>query len=119
MDNQLNRYYIEIRTILEIDPKAIHEKLVTALPPSTPSYTTVTRWAKRFHEGRENADDHPRSASPVSEFTGENIELVRQVISNVPHSAYDEIIAENSLSLSCYYKRIVHNWLKMKKVASH
>ena len=99
MDNELNRYYIKIRTILEIDSKIIHEELVTALGPSAPSYTTVTRWAKRFREGRENVNDHPRSASPLSKFTGENIELVRQVISNDPHSTYDKIIAETSLSV--------------------
>ena len=33
------------------------------------------------------------------ECTGENIELVRQVISNDLHSTYDEVIAETSLSL--------------------
>ena len=43
MDNELNRYYIKIRTILETDPKTIHEELVTVLGPSAPSYTTVTR----------------------------------------------------------------------------
>ena len=52
---------------------------------------------KRFREGREEVDDHPQSASPLSEFTGENIKLVRQVISNGAHSTYDEIIAEISL----------------------
>ena len=31
MDNEPNRYYIKIRTILEIDPKTIHEELVTVL----------------------------------------------------------------------------------------
>ena len=77
----LNQYYIKIRTILEIDPKIIHEELVTALELSVLSYTTVIRWAKCFREGRENVSDHPLSVSPVSEFTGENIELVRQIIS--------------------------------------
>ncbi len=33
MDNEFNRYYIKIRTILEIDPKTIHEELVTACDP--------------------------------------------------------------------------------------
>ena len=55
--------------------------------------------ARRFREGREDVSDHPRSASPVSQFTGENIQLVRQAISNDPHSTYDEIIAETCLSL--------------------
>ena len=70
------------------------------LGPSAPLYTTITRWAKHFRQGREDINDHPLSASPLSQFTGENIKLVRQVISNDPHSTYDEIIAEASLSWS-------------------
>ena len=62
MDNEFNRYYIKIRTILEIDSKTIHEKLGTILEPSASSNTTVTRWAKRCRQGRENVNDHPRSA---------------------------------------------------------
>ena len=37
MDNELNRCYIKIQTILEMDPKTIHQKLVTPLEPSAPS----------------------------------------------------------------------------------
>ena len=92
MDNELNRYYIKIRTILEIDPKTIHEELVTALGPGAPSYTTVTRWAKRFHEGREDVNDDPRSGHPVSELSDENIVLAREVINNDPHLTHDDII---------------------------
>ena len=99
MDSELNRYYRKIRTILQIDPETIHEELETALGPSVSSYTTVTRWAKRFREERENTNDDPPSASPLSEFTAENLQLVRQVISNDPHSTYHETIAETSLSL--------------------
>ena len=33
MDNEFNRYYGKIRTILKIDPKTIHEELVTAVDP--------------------------------------------------------------------------------------
>ena len=46
---------------------------------------------------------------PLSEFTGESIQLVRQVISNDPHSTYHAVIAETflslSLSLSWYNRR--------------
>ena len=38
-----NRYYRKILTILEIDPKMIHEELVTALGSNAPSYTTAIR----------------------------------------------------------------------------
>ena len=116
MDNNLNRCYRKIRTILEIGLKTIHEERVTALGSSAPSYTTVTRWTIRFREG-EHVNDHPRSASPLSEFTGENIKLVRQVISNGPHSTYDEIIAETSLPHDTI-ERIIHECLKVKTVTS-
>ena len=76
----------------------IHEELVTALEPIAPSHATVTRWAKRFRQGRVDVNDHPPSASPLSEFTAENIELVPQVISKYPHSIYHEIIVETTLS---------------------
>jgi hypothetical protein len=79
---------------LEIDAKTIHEELTTALGPNAPSYRTVARWASRFREGREDVNDDPRSGRPVFELTDENIELVRQVINNDPHSTYDDIIAE-------------------------
>ena len=65
---------------MEIISKTIHEELWD--PCSAPSSTAIARWAKRFRQGRKYVNDHPRAASPVSEFTGENIELVRQVIIN-------------------------------------
>ena len=76
MNNELTRHYIKIRTILQIDPKTNHEGLVTVLESSAPSYTTVIGWAKRFRQGREDVNDDPRSASPLAQFIGENIELV-------------------------------------------
>ena len=106
---------------MEIHPKTIHKKLATAWGPSSPSYTIVTRWVKRFREGRKDVNDDPQSSSSLSEFTVEDIELVRQVISNDPHSTYDEIITGTSLSLSLSHstiERIIHDWLKMKKVTS-
>jgi transposase len=98
MDNEFHRSYIKIRTILEIDPKTIHEELATALGSNAPSYQTIARWTKRFREGREDVNDDPRSGRPVSELTDENIELVRQVIIDDLHATYDDIIAETFLS---------------------
>ena len=68
MDNEYNRYYIKIRTILGRNPKTIHEEVAAALGPNAPSYPTVAEWAKCFREGREDINDHPRSASPLSEL---------------------------------------------------
>ncbi|CAF1309521.1 unnamed protein product [Rotaria sp. Silwood1] len=109
MNNEFDRY-IKIGTLLGMDPKTIHVELATALGPNAPSYTTSARWAKCFREGREDLNDDP----PVSELTAESIELVRQVINNDPHSTYDDIIAESSLSCDTI-ERIIHNCLTMKK----
>ena len=79
---------------------------IESLGPSAPLLTTVTRWAKYFREGREDVNDHPQSTSPLFEFTGGNVELARQVISNDPHSTYDKIIAEISLFHSTNYPRL-------------
>ena len=76
MNSELNGYYRKIRTVLEIAAKTIHEELVTALGPSALSYTTVARWEKRFREEGKDVNDYPLSATPRSEFTGENAQLV-------------------------------------------
>ena len=44
--------------------------------PSASSYTAGIRLTKRFRQGREDVNDHPRSASPLFQLTRENIELV-------------------------------------------
>ena len=107
MNNEYNRYYIRIRTIFGIAPMTIHEELATALGPDAPAYWTVAKWAERFC-GREDVNDDLRSGHPVSELTDENIELVRQVITNDPHSTYDDIIAETFLSHGTI-ERIISN----------
>ena len=68
MNNEYNRYYIRIRTILGIATTIIHEELATALGPDAPAYRTVAKWAERFREGREDVNDDLRSARPLSEL---------------------------------------------------
>jgi hypothetical protein len=51
------------------------------------------------------------------ELTDENIERVRQGIECDPHSTYDDIMAETSLSYGAI-ERIIHDCLKMRKVTS-
>ena len=100
-----------------INPKTIFEELTEALGFDGPSYATVKRWAKRFREGREDVSDDPRSGRPISVLTDENIECVRQVIEDDPHSTYDDIMAETDLSRGTI-ERIIHDHLKMRKVVS-
>ncbi|CAF1092325.1 unnamed protein product [Rotaria sp. Silwood1] len=117
MDNEFHRSYIKIRTFLGINAETIHKELTTALGSNAPSYATVARWAKHFHEGRENINDDSQFGRPISKLTDVNIELVRQVINNDPHSTYNDIIAKTALSRGTI-ERIIHDYLKMRKVKS-
>ena len=85
--------------------------------PNASSYRPIKRRAKHSHQWREDANDDPRSGRPVSELMSVNIELLRQVISNDPHSIYDDIMAETSLSHSTI-ERIIRDCLTMRKVTS-
>ena len=59
-------------------------------------------------------EDDPRSGRPASKITDENIELVWTIIDEDPHSTYDDIEAETSLSHGTIF-RIIHEYLKKKK----
>jgi hypothetical protein len=98
-----------------VDAKTIFEELTTTLGSDAPSDRTVRRWAQRFCERKEDFNDDLRSGRPVSVLTDENIEHVR--IDNDPHSIYDDIIAETSLSHGKIHG-IVHDCLKVRKVTS-
>ncbi|CAF1278719.1 unnamed protein product [Rotaria sp. Silwood1] len=77
----------------------------------------VKNWAKRFREGREDVSDDPRSGRPISILTVENIECVRQVIEDDPHSTYEDVIVKTDLSRGTI-EPIIHDNLKMRKVVS-
>ena len=62
MDKEQLRFYIRTRTILEVNPKTIHEELTLAYGPEVVSYSTVQKWSKLFSEGRIEVEDDPRSA---------------------------------------------------------
>ena len=70
---------IKIREKFQLFYKEIQRQTMKA---NAPSYTIVKRWAKHFRQGREDVNDYPRSATPLSQFTGENVPLPRQVINN-------------------------------------
>ncbi|CAF1083628.1 unnamed protein product [Rotaria sp. Silwood1] len=117
MTDEFSRYYIRIRAILGIYSKTIFDELTEALGLDASSYPMVRKWTKRFREGREDVSNDPRSGRPISVLRDENIERVRQVIEDDPHSTYDDITVETGLSRGTI-ERIIHDCLKMRKVTS-
>ena len=117
MENTNLRFYIQTRTSLGITPKAVHEELVSVYGPKVLTYSTVQKWSKEFREGRMELEDAPRSGRPVSKNNEENIELVRSIIEEDPHSTYDDIEAETELSRGTI-ENIIHDHLKLRKITS-
>ena len=100
MDNEFDRYYIKIRTILGNDANLIHEEPTTGLEPNAPSYVQSPPGGQAASMKKEKMSTMILNlVVQYPSLTDENIELIRHTINNDPHSTYDEIIAETSRSL--------------------
>lgn len=117
MEKEHMRFYIKTRTLLGVDPTTIHQELVTAYGAQAISYSAVQKRSKLVREGEMEIEEKPRSGRPVSETTQENIDLVRRLIEEDPHSTYDDLEAETELSRGTI-SNIIHDHLKMRKVTS-
>lgn len=111
------RAYIKTRAVLGISATEIFEELVTAWGDNAPQYRTVAKWTALFKDGRESLEDDPRSGRPITEYTTDNIALVKQLIDENPHATYDELEAETCLSRGMIHQ-IIHVALRMRKLTS-
>ncbi|CAF4790256.1 unnamed protein product, partial [Rotaria sp. Silwood2] len=91
MNTENFRFYIKVRTALNIEARTIHGKLHTVFDNEAPSYRTVAKWAQWFREGREKIEDEERSGRPVTETTLDNIEEIRSIINDDPHVTIAEL----------------------------
>ena len=117
MEKEPYRFYIKTRTLLGIRATDIHQELTTVYGAQALCYSTVQKWSKFFREGNMQIEDEPRSGRPVTKATQENIDLVRRLIEEDPHSTYDDIEEQTELS-SGTISRIIHDHLKLKKISS-
>jgi hypothetical protein len=88
------RVYIKIRTQLAIAPIDIWKELQEYRGPDAYSLSTIERWAKKFREDVMDVEDQLRLGYLVAKTTQENIDLVRRLIEEDPHSTYADLIAE-------------------------
>ena len=98
MEKRDFRNYVKERTILGEKPTPIHQDLVVLHGNEAPGYSTVARWSKLFRDGKIDIEDKSRSGRPVTQSTPENIDWIRSIIEDDPHSTYDDIEAETLLS---------------------
>jgi histone-lysine N-methyltransferase SETMAR len=117
MNKENYRFYIKVRTALNIQPKFIHDELDSVFGDQAPPYNTVAKWSKLFREGREEVEDQPRPGRPVTETTSANIEEVRCLIDDDPHLTIDEIQVETGMTRGTI-ERIISDHLKLKKITA-
>jgi hypothetical protein len=117
MDKEYFRFYIKVRTALDIEPIVIHNELHSVFGDEAPPLRTVQRWSKWFRDGREDIEDGGRSGRPVTETTSDNIRQVRDLINNDPHITVDELEAETGLSHGTV-QRIISDHLQLKRVTA-
>ena len=117
MNKEHFRFYIKVRTALDIEPIVIHNESNTVFGNEAPTLRTVQRWSKCFREGREEVEDEERPGRPITETTSENIEQVCDLISDDPYVTIDELEAQSGLSHGTV-QRIISDHLQLKKITA-
>jgi transposase len=73
---------IEYRAVIKLfvkeglTPKEFHSKFINVYEDSSPSFSTIKRWAVEFKRGRTSLEVDPREGRPKSATTPEIIEQV-------------------------------------------
>lgn len=117
MEKENFRFYIKVRTALNIRPTIIHDELRNVFGDQAPSFSTVARWSQWFRDGREEIEDEPRPGRPVTETTSENIEQVRTIINDDPYITVAELQAQTDLSHGTI-QRIISDHLDLRKITA-
>lgn len=117
MEKENFRFYIKVRTALNIGPTIIHDELRRVFGDEAPSFSTIARWSQWFREGREEIADEVQSGRPITETTSENIEQIRDIIGIDPHVTVDELQAETDLSHGTI-QRIISDHLNLRKITA-
>ncbi|CAF4343887.1 unnamed protein product [Rotaria sp. Silwood2] len=92
MNKENFRFYVKVRTTLNVQVKDIHDELCTVCGDKTPSLKVIEKWSKWFREGQEQVEDDTQSDSSAIETTSENTEQVRIVINDnlYPYQAKEQ-----------------------------
>jgi histone-lysine N-methyltransferase SETMAR len=70
-----------------------------------------------FKDKRESLADDPRSERPITVSTKVNIELIRQLVEENPHSNYLELQRDSGINQFTIWE-VIHNALWMRKLES-
>ena len=84
---------------------------------SSPSISTIKKWAAEFKRGRTSLEDDPREGRPKSATTPEIIEQVHHTVLGDRRTKVREIVETIGISKECV-GCILHEELDMKKLCA-
>ena len=77
---------IEYRAVIKLfvkeglTPNEIHSKFIKLYGDSSPSFTTIKKWAAEFKRGRTGLEDDPREERPKNATTPEIIKQAHDML---------------------------------------
>ena len=117
VDKIEHRSVIKFLTLEGESPINIFNRMQKVYEDSSPSYSTVKKWAAEYKRGRKSLEDDPRSGRPAEACTQQNIELIRDLITENPKSKIHQLEASTGLSHGTIFK-ILHDYLGMSKLCA-
>jgi histone-lysine N-methyltransferase SETMAR len=79
IDKIENRAVINFFVKEGLTPNEIHSKFIIVYGDSSPSFSTIKKWAAEFKRGRTSLEDDPRKERPKNAPKPEIIEQVHDV----------------------------------------
>ena len=98
---------IEYRAVIKffvkegLTPNEINSKFIKVYGDSSPSLSTIKKWAAEFKRGRTSLEDDPREGRPKSATTPEIIEQVQDVILDDRRMKVREIAETIGIKKTC------------------
>ena len=95
-------------------PNGIHSKFIKVYGDSSPSFSTIKKWAAKIKRGRTSLEDDPREGRPKSATPPEIIEQVHDMLLDDRRMKALEIAETIDISKECV-GYILYEELDMKK----
>jgi len=112
-------YHVVIKFFVKegLMPNEIHSKFIKFYGDSSPSFSTITKWATEFKRGCTSLEDDPCEGCPKSAVTPEIIEQVHDMVLDDWWMKVRETAETRGISKECV-GYILHEELDMKKLCA-
>jgi histone-lysine N-methyltransferase SETMAR len=116
---KMDKYRAVIKFFVKegVTPNEIHSKFIKVYGDSSPSFSTITKWAAEFKRGRTSLEDDPREGLPKSATTPDIIEQEHNMVLDDRRMKVREIAVTIGISKE-RVGDILHEELDMNKLCA-